>query len=183
MMLSPLVQENSRLILRPYRKEDRPALSRILCDPVIMGFWPFHFDEKMVDDWLEKALHAPLHAGLGRRVIEIKNEGIMIGDCGITRMEVNGKMEYDLGYIVSAEYWGKGLGTEAAGLLMSHAFRNHGIKRIVCQMSVLHEASRRVAEKLAMRRECRFNNRKNLNNPTYLYSCTLEDYEKSNNTG
>jgi ribosomal-protein-alanine N-acetyltransferase len=48
------------------------------------------------------------------------------------------------------EYWGKGIGTEAARAWLDHGFRDHDLERIVAVAHIENWASRRIMEKLGM---------------------------------
>lgn len=104
-------------------------------------------------------------------VVELAASGEVVGDCGIARAEVDGKMENDLGYIIHHPYWRRGLGEECARACLEYGLRETGLRRIVANMPHDHRASIRVAEKLGMRRERLFANRRNRDILSHLYVC------------
>ncbi|MFG2057942.1 GNAT family N-acetyltransferase [Micromonospora sp. NPDC048930] len=59
----------------------------------------------------------------------------------------------EIGYVVHADHWGRGLGTEIAGLLLRLAFEQVGLHRVEATTRPDHVASYRVLEKIGMRRE------------------------------
>ncbi len=79
-----------------------------------MSFWPAPFTTEQTSQWIERSIKSYAENGFGRFAVELKESGKLIGDCGILISELDRKPEYDLGYIIYAEYWGKGYGTEAA---------------------------------------------------------------------
>jgi RimJ/RimL family protein N-acetyltransferase len=56
-----------------------------------------------------------------------------------------------LGYRLVRSAWGKGLATEGARRMVSHAFATPGVNRVVASTMAINSGSRRVLEKLGMR--------------------------------
>jgi [ribosomal protein S5]-alanine N-acetyltransferase len=56
----------------------------------------------------------------------------------------------EIGYVLSKEYWGKGLITEAASAIISFGFENMNLVRIQARCFLENEGSERVMEKLGM---------------------------------
>jgi len=88
--------------------------------------------------------------GYGRFAVELKETGDVIGFCGIKYIE-----EIDLpevGYRYLPEYWGRGIGTEAAQACVEFAREDLGVEKLVALIIPENIASIRVAEKLGMTR-------------------------------
>lgn len=102
-------------------------------------------------------------------VVESAATGEVVGDCGIAPAEVGGRTAYDLGYIIHHPYWNRGLGAECARACLEYGLREFGLRRVVANMPHDHAASIRVAEKLGMKRERLFVNRRNRDVLTHLY--------------
>ena len=100
---------------------------------------------------------------------------LVIGDCGIVRAEVNGQLEYDLGYIVHHPFWRQSFGYEAARACVIHAFNRLNIERLVANMASDHVSSIAVAERPDMVREGQFRNPRNLDKLTFIYSLSRHD--------
>jgi RimJ/RimL family protein N-acetyltransferase len=83
----------------------------------------------------------------------LKESGLLIGDCGLERMEVGGVPEVELGYDLRSDHWGQGLATEAASAVRGFAFNALGLPRLVSLIRPSNAASCRVAEKIGMQRE------------------------------
>lgn len=162
----------ARLKLRYLREDDLPSLHQILADPVTMRFWPAPFTLEGTAGWIERNIERYKKERFGRCAVIHAETGELIGDCGIVRIEVDGNLENDLGYIIAKEHWGQGYATEAAGACRDYGFDVLGLQRLTANMPVSHAASRRVAEKLGMALEREFNNRRNRGIPTCLYACT-----------
>jgi len=86
--------------------------------------------------------------GYGRFAVELKETGKVIGFCGIKYLP-----EIDLpevGYRYLKEYWGMGIGTEAAGICVEFARDDLKIKKLIALIVPENAGSIRVAEKLGM---------------------------------
>jgi [ribosomal protein S5]-alanine N-acetyltransferase len=161
--------ETERLILRPWTYEDHESLHRILSDPVTMQFWPAPFTPEQTRGWISNILaHYATH-GYGRMAVVLRASGAIIGDCGVMNLEINGRPEHDLGYIIHHPYWRQGYAVEAASACLSHSIDTLGLTRVVANMAVDHTGSMRVAERLGMRRERTFANPRNRGIMTHLY--------------
>ena len=99
------VLETDRLLIRPYTLEDFDVIYGILSDSVTMSFWPKPFDKEQVTHWIERNMRSYQENGFGRWLVVLKERNTVIGDCGITKSEINSKLENDLGYIIDQHYW------------------------------------------------------------------------------
>lgn len=161
--------ETERLRIREYGMEDTAALYELLSDPVTMSFWPSPFTYKQSEEWIVIRGLKNYHSGYGRFAVEWKETGKLIGDAGLLRLEIDGRLENDIGYIIQSEYWGLGLGCEAADAVMNYALEKIGLQRLCANMPDNHKASSRVAEKIGMSLEKKFWNINNRNILTRLY--------------
>ncbi len=161
-----------RLILRPYTINDLDALHTILSDKTTMSFWPEPFTEEQTISWIERSIKSYEENNFGRLAVILKSTGELIGDCGIIKSETNSNTENDLGYIIHSPYWKNGYGTEAAKVCLDYGFTELNLTRITANMSFDNKASIKTAEKIGMRKEKEFFNKKNRDILTYLYSIT-----------
>ncbi len=166
--------ESERLYLRRFTRDDIPALHTILSDPITMRSWPAPFNPDATLAWIERNIVNYAQRGFGRWAVIERASETLIGDCGIVLLEVAGVIEHDLGYIIHHRYWNQGYATEIGGAAKEYAISELGIRRLVANMPTDNHASRRVAEKIGMRWERTFNNRRNRDLPTYLYAFVLD---------
>ena len=146
--------ETTRLLLRPMRSDDADDLLRIFEDPQVMAAFergPFGRDE--MTRWVERNLAHQRRHGYGLFSVIHKAEGLIVGDCGLEHRDIQGRAEIELGYDFRSAYWRRGLATEAATAVRDYAFENLKIERLVSLIRRGNAASRRVAEKVGMRRE------------------------------
>lgn len=117
-----IVIETPRLLLREMTPADRPALCRILQDSEVMYAYNGPFSDEEVDEWLERQLARYRQYGYGLWAVVLKATGEMIGQCGLTLQQWNGREMLEAGYLFQRSHWHQGYATEAAGACMDYAF-------------------------------------------------------------
>ncbi len=172
--------KTKRLRLRPFCAADADALHRVLGDPATMSFYPEPYSLEKVRFLIEK--HGRLFAeqGIGWFAMLHQDGGHLIGDCGITIQNIDGVEEYEIGYHTAKAHWGNGYATEAARAIRDYGFEKLNLKKLCSYMAADHLASRRVAEKNGMALEKIYNNPRNRNFPTTVYSITRERWLRMN---
>lgn len=144
----PFVLETERLLLRPLEQSDQEALLAIWGDAENMRFYPHPFSREEVGAWIERnrARYREYRGGLFGLLD--KKSGELVGACGPSWQEVEGKQELEVGYHVRRDRWGQGLATEAAKACMQYGFNELGpVCRIISMIRPENLPSRRVAEK------------------------------------
>jgi RimJ/RimL family protein N-acetyltransferase len=143
--------ETARLLLRPMRATDVDDLLHIFADPRVMAaFDSAPFDRARMERWTRRNLDHQAEHGFGLYSVILKADGILIGDCGLEVMEMDGGPAAELGYDFRSDYWNRGYATEAATAVRDHAFATLGLPRLISLIRVGNGASRRVAEKVGM---------------------------------
>jgi RimJ/RimL family protein N-acetyltransferase len=162
-----MVLETERLILREMTIHDVDDLLEVLSDPEAMQFYPQPFDYQMTQTWIERNIQRYAQHGFGLWAIILKENGKLIGDCGLVVQEVGGVEEIEVGYHVHRDLWGKGLATEAAQACRDYGFSQLGFDKLISLINPANIASRRVAEKNGMRllKEMEWQNK-----PTCIYA-------------
>jgi len=153
-MTSPytVVLETERLILRRQVIEDLDVLWALYCDPEITKHIPDApktFEEAKAE--LEWHMNGhPKNLDLGLWATIHKETGRFIGRCGLLPWTIDGREEVEVAYTIAREFWGQGLGTEAAQAIVAYAFENLGITRLICLIEPENRASVKVAQKIGM---------------------------------
>lgn len=142
-----------RLWLRPLAKTDLEELARIYSDPEVMKYrliaQPASRQQTRV--MLEAYLrHWEAH-GFGRWAIFHKHHQHLIGHGGLEYLDT--LHEVEVNYLLASGYWGQGLATEAATVLLRYGFETLQCERLVALAKPGHFASRRVMEKIGMQYE------------------------------
>lgn len=140
--------DTSRLILRPWREDDAPALYKYASDPDVgpRAGWPPH---KSVEESLE--IIRNVFSGEGMWAVELKETGEVIGCVGYLTAEVsNLEIESDqceVGYWIGKPYWNKGLCTEALRAVEDYCFNVKGFSVLWGDYFPENPASGKVMEK------------------------------------
>ena len=142
--------ETDRLFLREFVLEDADALGLVLGDPVAMQYYPAPYDRAGIEDWIRRNLARYRDSGFGLWAMLLKDSGELIGDCGCYVREVDGKCEFELGWHVRRDLWGRGYATEAARHCIEYAFSRLGAERVIALVRPENRSSCRVAEKNGM---------------------------------
>lgn len=133
------------------REDDVDALLYIFADPRVMAaFGAAPFERSQMARWVRRNLDHQRAHGYGLFSVILKENGLLIGDCGLELMEIAGVTVAELGYDFRSDHWGRGLAAEAATVVRDHAFAALGLTRLVSLIRVGNDASRRVAEKVGM---------------------------------
>lgn len=149
--------ETPRLVLRPMQASDMDALLRIFTDPHVMAaFDSPPFDRAQMARWLQRNLDHQAKHGYGLFSVMLKTNGVLIGDCGLEVVDVDGERVAELGYDFRSDYWHQGCATEAATAVRDYAFGALNLPRLVSLIRVGNVASQRVAEKIGMQRLSEF---------------------------
>jgi ribosomal-protein-alanine N-acetyltransferase len=82
-----------------------------------------------------------LHWGVARR-----SDDLIVGHATLFAFEKRG-MRAEVGYSVQKDFWGKGLGTEALGILVRHAFEDRGLRRLEADVDPRNVGSLRILER------------------------------------
>jgi ribosomal-protein-alanine N-acetyltransferase len=81
--------------------------------------------------WLDRNLTHQERHGYGLFSVIHKDEGQIIGDCGLEHRDIRGGAEVELGYDFCSAYWNRGFATEAATGVRDYAFGNLKVDRLV----------------------------------------------------
>lgn len=151
------VLETKRLILRPMRAADIDDLLVVFTDPNVMSaFDSGPFDRGQMSNWLGRNLDHQDEYGYGLFSVILKGKGLLIGDCGLEVMEVDGTRVAELGYDFRSDYWNQGYATEAATAVRDYAFDVLELPQLISLIRVKNAASQRVSEKIGMVRISEF---------------------------
>jgi len=142
--------ETERLRLRLFTHDDLQVMFRLNTDPDVIKY--ADTPAKNMEEVRQRLEQGPLFDykkyGYGRFAVELKESGDVIGFCGIKYLP-----EIDLpevGFRYLKEYWGKGIGTEAAKVCVEFAREDLKIEKLVALIIPGNVASIRVAKKLGM---------------------------------
>lgn len=149
--------ETARLVLRPWRDEDIPAVYKICQDPDVQRWTSVPSPYEMKDaEWFVRE-HTPKGFADGDEAtfaVLVKATGQIagaIGLVGITKLSARGVRTAEIGYWANPETRGRGYLTEAVREVVRWGFEELGLGRVTWQAFDGNAASRRVAEKAGFR--------------------------------
>ena len=149
--MNELIIETPRLLLRSMRATDIDELMNIFGDPKVMAsFNTGPFERTQMQHWIKGNLEHQAMYGYGLFSVFLKSEGVLIGDCGLENMVVDGNQETELGYDFRSDYWNQGFATEAALAVRDYAFKTLRLPGLISLIRIGNNASRRVSEKIRM---------------------------------
>lgn len=145
--------ESERLTFRKFTIDDLPQLIEHRSDPEVNKY--LGGTRLQNPEALAKRLNFYISCydshGFGNCAMIWKETGEIIGSAGLQPLD--GTDEIEVGYVMIKEYWGRGIGTEAANAWMNYGFTNHGLERIVAVAYTENWPSRHIMEKLGMKYE------------------------------
>ena len=163
-----MILETPRLILRPFREEDIERFAELMANRDFMRFSLGTCTREQTQGVLQK-FFSWTQAGLPSQFAVIfgrNNE--LIGYCGFLHQEVDERSEIEIGYRLHPDYWNRGLASEAAQGVRSHAFHDLGLSRVISLIHPDNIASPRGREK-------RNENRKRDGVSRISYACLCDD--------
>jgi RimJ/RimL family protein N-acetyltransferase len=144
-----------RLLLRPWRAEDRAPFAVMNADPAIMEHFPETLSREKSDALAERIDSDIQRLGYGFWAAEIPGEASFIGFVGIIAADDNMPFSpaIEIGWRLAKEHWGRGLASEGARAAAAFGFRELGLDQIVALTAAVNLRSRRVMERLGMHRD------------------------------
>lgn len=143
--------ETERLILRKVSVADASDMYEYSCRSETCEYllWDKH---PFYSYTVELTRHLQREYVQGRYMdlaIVLKESGKMIGTVGFTTVDEK-NFCCEAGYVISPDYWGRGIATEALNALLNFAFCELRMKRVEAKYMVENTVSRRVMEKCGM---------------------------------
>ena len=144
--------QGQQIYLRPITAEDTELAVRWRNQPVVVENFIYRKPVSREDhiNWLENKVFK----GLVHQFIVCRNEdGLPLGSIYLQNFEEeNKKAEWGI-YLGEEQAYGKGIGTEAAKLLLNYAFEELGMHKVVSRVLAHNQASIRMNEKAGYMKE------------------------------
>ena len=146
--ISTVTLTTDRLILRPWRLADVDDLYEYASVDGVgqMAGWKPHENR-------EESLERVRHFMEEKKTFALEYEGKVIGSLGIEKYneekfpEFADKQGREIGYVLSKDYWGRGLMPEAVQRVIGYLFEEVGLDVIFCGHFMSNPQSARVQEK------------------------------------
>ena len=143
----------SRLWLRLWKPEDRALFRALNADPRVMEHFPAPLTSPE-SDALANQIEASFHErGFGLWAVEIPRVAPFAGFIGLSLPSFTAHFTpcVEIGWRLSAAYWGRGYATEGATTVLRFAFEQLGLDSIVSFTVPANLRSRRVMERIGLR--------------------------------
>ncbi len=140
--------ESERLVLRDFYQNDLDDFFEYAKNPKVgpmAGWKPHETKEETYGILLSFKKKQEVWA------IYHKEHKKVIGSIGLHKKSI--KNHYELGYVLSEDYWGQGLVKEACGEVITYAFNTAKIDKIIVEHFLSNQQSKRVIEKLGFKFE------------------------------
>jgi RimJ/RimL family protein N-acetyltransferase len=154
-----IILETPRLILRPFKDEDLEPFLAYRSDPLISRYqgWELPYTRQMALDFVEEMKNAEP----GNRwrwyqfALELRLDGVMIGDCGFHLLEAD-RRQAEIGFTIAYKYQGFGYGSEAVIRVLDYLFEEMELHRVQATCDPENLSSVRLLERVGFRREGHF---------------------------
>lgn len=142
-----MILETERLILREMTQEDFPALCKMLQDAEVMYAYEHAFGDEEAQDWLDNQIRRYREDGFGLWAVVLKENGEMIGQCGLTMQDAGGTQVVEVGYLFQKAFWHRGYAAEAASACRDYAFEKLETGEVYSIIRDTNTASQNVAKR------------------------------------
>lgn len=148
----PAELRTPRLLLRQWRPEDSEPFAALNADPRVMEHFPAPYSHEETDRMIARIAAHFDECGFGLWAVEIFGVAPFAGFVGLSvpRFEAHFTPCVEIGWRLSAEYWGQGYATEGAQAALAFGFDTLGLQEIVSYTVPENIRSRRVMEKIGM---------------------------------
>ncbi|MBB6048408.1 GNAT family N-acetyltransferase [Armatimonas rosea] len=143
-----------RVCLRGVALTDTDAVFAIWSDPEAMRYWshPPYTERAQAEAKLTGDLASSAAGSALPWAITLVGDDQLIGMCTLHQIDLsNGRAE--VGYLLGRSYWGQGLATEAASLVIDYAFTTLGLRRLEADIDPRNTGSQRLLERLGFERD------------------------------
>ena len=145
-----VILETERLYLREMTQDDFPSLCNILQDEETMYAYEGAFTDSEAQEWLDRQRARYQKWGFGLWAVILKDNGKMIGQCGLTMQPWKEEEVLEVGYLFERSHWHKGYATEAATACKQYAFDVLQAKDVCSIIRDTNTASQQVAVRNGM---------------------------------
>ena len=142
--------DTDRLIVRQFKPEDEAIYLNLCEDERVTLHLPYRTREEQTVIFRESLLDPPGQL-IGRWGMFNKADGDFIGTC-LLRAFDDDTDSIELGYVLGYKYWGMGIATEMAGLLLAYARNINADAKFVAVTTLENNASQHVLEKVGLHR-------------------------------
>ena len=145
-----MILETERLYLREMTQADFSALCKIMQDDETMYAYEGAYSDDEVQKWLDETIKRYTSCGFGLWAVVLRETGEMIGQCGLTMQDFDGRQVLEVGYLFQKAFWHNGYAAEAAIACREYAFSELSFIEVFSIIRDTNIASQNVAKRNGM---------------------------------
>ena len=126
--------QTKRLFFRKIELDDFKEISKMLNQKSVKEFWGKDFTNKNIKKWIENCMGSYSSTGEGYYIMQSKENNDIVGQISLSQDTINGKIYYEIGYILNEKYTGKGFATEAAKHMADFAFEIMNLNKVIFEI-------------------------------------------------
>ena len=108
------------------------------------------FSDNEAQEWLDKQMQLYRDYSFGLWAVVLKETGDMIGQCGLSMQDCDGKQVLEVGYLFQKAFWHKGYAAEAAIACKEYAFDRSEVNEVFSIIRDTNIPSQNVAKRNGM---------------------------------
>jgi RimJ/RimL family protein N-acetyltransferase len=141
--------ETARLRTRFLTEDDRSTWMEYCGDPIATTYTNLDqvSPEEMNLAWMDRQFNRYKTNKMGLQALIRKDDGVLVGMCGLIVQEVDGTEVIEVGYHLLRKHWGKGYATEAARMFRDYGFEHNVADSIASIIHPQNELSQKVAKR------------------------------------
>ena len=140
--------QTKRLFFRKVELDDFNEISKMLNQKSVKEIWEKDFTNKDIKKWIENCMGSYSNTGEGYYIMQSKENNDIVGQISLSQDTINGKIYYEIGYILNEKYVGYGLATEAARHMADFAFEIMNLDKVIFEIRPINLKSIKVAKRL-----------------------------------
>ncbi|RKR09233.1 ribosomal-protein-alanine N-acetyltransferase [Flavobacterium sp. 90] len=145
-----ILYQSSRIIIREFLPQEQQTFLDLFEDNQVTQYLPYASPERYLEMFNE-LLENYEKKNLSRWAIFDTTNNNFIGIC-VARIFIHNKTQIEIGYVLSREYWGKGIATEVCKAITQYAFANTDTKEVVAITDLDNTGSQNVLQKAGFER-------------------------------
>lgn len=150
-----VVAATERLVVHAWRDVDREPFAALNADPEVMRYFPSTLTVEESNAMVDRLAERHRREGLCFWAVSLLN-GPFIGMVGIQSVDYLAPAvppSVEIGWRLGRSWWGQGYANEAAQACLTHGFGKHGLDEVIAFTAVSNRRSRRVMQRLGMKRD------------------------------
>jgi ribosomal-protein-alanine N-acetyltransferase len=146
-----IVAQTPRIIIREFLPEEEDIYLNHFNDEMVTQYLPVRSRDERIAFFRKALEQYAINKKLGTWGIFNKTDGEFIGSCLLRPFNTESGV-VELGYSMDRKYWGMGIGTEMATVMVAHGFTDVNTSEIVAVTILENIGSQRVLEKTGLKR-------------------------------